>query len=135
MSERDRIEQILRQIYPARARGDLETIHRIFADDVHFALAGSPEASPVAARSNGAAEFRSLLAGLVQTFEMREPTILSMVIEPPKAAVHWRVNVRATETGKEATTELFDLIEFKDGRISSFLEFCDTALAAQLLGQ
>jgi ketosteroid isomerase-like protein len=135
MQDRNHIERTLRKAYADRARGDLDAIAAAFADDAHFQLAGSAEASAVAGRSKGGAEFRQHLTGLISTFEMRDPTILSMVIEGPKAAVHWRAHVRSTVTGMEATTELFDLVEFKDGKISSFLEFCDTALAARMMGK
>ena len=55
------------------------------------------------------------------------------VIEGSKAAVHWRSKVRSSLTGETVVTELFDLVEFEDGRISSFLQFCDTALAHRLM--
>jgi ketosteroid isomerase-like protein len=47
--------------------------------------------------------------------------------------VHWRVTARAPASGQSAVTELFDLVEVKNGRIASFLEFCDTALAARMM--
>ena len=36
-------------------------------------------------------------------------------------------------TGETVETDLFDLIEIENGRIKSFFEACDTALAARLL--
>jgi ketosteroid isomerase-like protein len=41
--------------------------------------------------------------------------------------------MRSSVTGQTVETDLFDLIEMEDGRIASFLEFCDTALAARLM--
>jgi ketosteroid isomerase-like protein len=32
-------------------------------------------------------------------------------------------------------TDVADFIEVRDGRITSFIEFCDTALAARLMGR
>jgi len=56
-----------------------------------------------------------------------------ILVEGDKAVVHWRGKIRSTVTGEIVDTELVDLFEFKDGRISSFVEFCDTALAARLM--
>ena len=36
-------------------------------------------------------------------------------------------------TGQTVETDLFDLIEMEDGRIKSFYEFYDTALAARMM--
>lgn len=58
-----------------------------------------------------------------------------MLIDGSKAAVQWHARIRSTVTGETVDTDLFDLLEMDDGRISSFLEFCDTALAARMMKQ
>ena len=57
-----------------------------------------------------------------------------MIVEGNRAAVHSRARVRAKATGDEAVTEMVDLVELQDGKISSFQQFCDTAVANRLLG-
>jgi ketosteroid isomerase-like protein len=37
-------------------------------------------------------------------------------------------------TKETVDTDLFDLVEIENGRIKSFIEFCDTALAARMMG-
>lgn len=133
MTDRATIEKTLRAAYDARCRGDVETICGIFCDSVHYEMAGSKEASPMPARVKGGADFRHVLEQQIKIFRMTDPEILSMVIEGQKAAVRWRAKVHSTVTGKTATTELFDFIEFKDGRIESFVELCDTAMAAKMM--
>jgi ketosteroid isomerase-like protein len=133
MSDRGGVEKVLREVYEARVRGDLDTIGRIFADNARFEVAGSSQVSPIPARVEGAG-IRPLVAQMIKTFQLSDLRILSMVIEGTKAAVHWRVKVRSGVTGETADTQLFDLLEVKDGRITSFVEFCDTALAARLMG-
>jgi ketosteroid isomerase-like protein len=54
------------------------------------------------------------------------------VVEGSKAAVRTRIKVTSTVTGQTAETETADFIEVKDGRIISFVQYCDTALAAKL---
>jgi ketosteroid isomerase-like protein len=134
MTSREDIERTLRDVYAARQRGDLDAIGRIFAPHARFQMAGS-NASPVAVRVEGAEQYRPLLAGMMKTFEVLDHQIVSMLIDGSKAAVQWRARMRSTVTGETVETDLFDLIEMEDGRIRSFLEFCDTALAARLMKQ
>ena len=132
MSERAQMEKTLREAYAARKRGDLDALAGIFAPHARFQMAGS-NASPIARKVVGAAEFRPLLAGMIQTFEILDYTIVSMLIDGQAAAVQWHAKMRSSVTGQTVETDLFDLIEMEDGRIASFLEFCDTALAARLM--
>jgi ketosteroid isomerase-like protein len=95
-------------------------------------MAGS-NASPIATLVEGAEQYRPLLAGMIKTFEILEHDILTMLIDGSKAAVQWRARMRSTVTGETVETDLFDLLEIEDGRITSFYEFCDTALAARMM--
>jgi ketosteroid isomerase-like protein len=134
MTSREDMERALRDVYAARQRGDLDAIGRIFAPHARFQMAGS-NASPVAVRAEGAEQYRPLLAGMMKTFEVLDHQIVSMLIDGSKAAVQWRARLRSTITGETVETDLFDLIEMEDGRIRSFFEFCDTALAARMMKQ
>jgi ketosteroid isomerase-like protein len=133
MQDRMLIEKTLRQAYAARMRGDVDEISRLFAPDARFEMAGSTQEGSPASRALGAPQIRSRIAELVNVFEMKDHQIVDMLIDGQKAAVHWRVHIKSTVNGTEATTDLFDLVEFKDGRIVSFLEFCDTALGQRMV--
>jgi ketosteroid isomerase-like protein len=133
MTERGEFERILRAAYAARKRGDVDAILQIFAEDARFELAGAYTASPIAVRTTGARDLRSVLTVLIGTFEWLDQDIKAIVIEGNRAAVHWRGRIRSTLTGETVETELVDLVELRGGRIASFIEFCDTALAARLM--
>jgi ketosteroid isomerase-like protein len=132
MTSRADIERILRDAYAARQLGDLDALAGIFAPHARFQMAGS-NASPIATLVEGAEQYRPLLAGMIKTFEVLEHDILTMLIDGSKAAVQWRARMRSTVTGETVETDLFDLVEIEDGRIKSFYEFCDTALAARMM--
>jgi ketosteroid isomerase-like protein len=128
---RAEIEQLVRKLYTARIAGDLDEMMRCLAPDVHFELVGDPTASPVAARSLGHDNIRPHLAALVYAFKFHSEDIITLIVEGSKAAVRSRARITSTLTGATIDTELADFIEFKDGRIVSFIQFCDTALAAK----
>lgn len=135
MNERAEIERIIRQAYAARKRNDLEACLKVFADKPVFRMAGAPVTSPVATASRGQIEVREAIGRLIQSFEWIDHTIVSIIIDGSKAAVHGRVKLESTATGDVVETDVADFIEIRDGRITSFIEFCDTALAARLMGR
>ena len=132
MSDRAQMEKALREVYAARKRGDLDAIGRIFAPHARFQMAGS-NVSPVATKVVGSEQYRPLLAGMIKTFELLDYTIVRLLIDGDTAAVQWHAKIRSSVTGQTVETDLFDLIEMENGQIASFLEFCDTALAARLM--
>jgi len=123
MTDRLKIDRLLRELYAARVRGDLDAVCRSFSDDAKFQIAGASKANPIAVTSVGVDEFRPLLALMIKAFKLSDPAILSMIIDGPKAAVHWRVKVHSRITGITVLTELIDVIEIRDGRIASYTEF------------
>jgi ketosteroid isomerase-like protein len=54
------------------------------------------------------------------------------LIDGAKAAVRARIRLTSTINGQSGETEVADFIEVKDGRVVSFVQFCDTAFAAKL---
>ena len=124
MIERVEIERLLLELYAARVRGDLAAVCATFTNDANFQVAGaSSNASPIAMKAVGVGEFRPLLAIMIKSFKLTEQTILTMLIDGTKAAVHWRAKVHSRITGTTVLTELIDLVEVKDGRIGSYTEF------------
>jgi ketosteroid isomerase-like protein len=134
MTDRAEIERIIHSAYAARKSGDLDAISQVFTDDAQFRLAGSVAASPVAVHAIGMKSFQAVLKEMITVFEWLDQEILSMVVEGSTAAVRWRGKIRSSATGETTVTELADFFEIKGGRISSLVEFCDTALAARMMG-
>jgi ketosteroid isomerase-like protein len=133
MTDRAEMEKIVRAAYAARVRGDVEEVVRCFAPDAHFELRGDPTASPVPVRTAGADQLRPRMAELTRLFTFHNHEIITLVIDGANVALRSRVALTSTLTGRTVETELADFIEVKDGRITSFVQYCDTALAAKLL--
>ncbi|MGH8218531.1 MAG: nuclear transport factor 2 family protein [Steroidobacteraceae bacterium] len=123
MPERIEVERLLRELYASRVRGDLEAVCACFTPDALFEIAGASQTSPLSMKTRGEEKYRSLLAIMVRTFKLRDQIIFSILIDGSKAAVHWRANVHSRITGTSVPTELVDLIEMREGRITSYIEF------------
>jgi ketosteroid isomerase-like protein len=130
MTERREIDRLLRELYAARVRGDLNAVCASFAKDADFRIAGQSHATPIAITSLGVDQLRPLMALMIKTFKLSDQTILSMIVEGAKAAVHWQARVHSRVTGMTVLTELVDLVEIRDGRIASYREFFVPSQAA-----
>jgi ketosteroid isomerase-like protein len=123
MTEREKIDGLLRGLYAARLHGDLDAMCKAFNGDAVFQIAGAGQVTSVSNRAVGVGEFRPLLAVMIKTFKLRDQVILNMLIDGAKAAVHWRAGVHSRITGTMALTEFVAIVETRDGRIASYLEF------------
>jgi ketosteroid isomerase-like protein len=123
MTNREQIDGLLRGLYAARLQGDLDAMCKAFADDAVFRIAGAGQVSAVSSQAVGVGEFRPLLAVMIKTFKLRDQVILDMLIDGMKAAVHWRAGVHSRITGTMALTEFVALVDIRDARIASYLEF------------
>jgi ketosteroid isomerase-like protein len=132
MADRASIENVIRDAYAARMTKDLDAIMRIFTPDAAFHLVGSPAVFAGAMRFKGEANLRAGIGALIASFDFLEQRLITSVIEGNKAAMHWGLRFRHNPTGEIHETELFDLWTIEGGRVVSLVQFCDTALAAQL---
>jgi ketosteroid isomerase-like protein len=123
MSDRQQIEQLIRELHTARVEGNLEALCALYADEARLRIAGSTDGKPIAIAAIGINEIRPWLSILVKTFRLTQYTILSLSVDVPRAAAHWRVDIHSKITGVVVPTELVDLIDVRAGRISSHIEF------------
>ena len=133
MTDRQAVENLLEELYAARVRGDLDAVARLFAANATFQVAGTDDASPLPTLVKGNSGIKSLMQGMIANFEVSDFTIVEMLIDGPSAAVRWQATFMYTKTGRMFATELADFITVADGKVVSFIEFLDTALAAKVL--
>ena len=123
MTDRLTTEQVLRELYQARASGQLERLCGLFCADARFRISGSTDSKPIAIVANGIDEIREWLGTLVKTFRITNHEIFPMFLDGPRAAVHWKASIYSRITGAAVSTELVDLVELRDGQIVSYVEF------------
>jgi len=114
---------MIQQLHAARVGGDLAGLCRLFADQGRFEIVGASADKPIAIRANGLAEFKPWLSMMVKVFRLTDYSLLSLVVEWPRATVHWRADIYSKVTGVTVPTELVDLVELGGDRILSYTEF------------
>src|SRR5580692_6093130 len=112
VAERVVAERMIQQLHAARVGGDLAGLCRLFADQGRYEIVGASADKPIAIRATSIAEFR-----------LSDYTLLSLVVEWPKATAHWRTDIYSKVTGVTIPTELVDLVELSEDRILSYTEF------------
>jgi ketosteroid isomerase-like protein len=117
------IEKLLQQVYAARTEGQLDKLCALFAADATFKIAGASDGKPIAIVARGAPEIRTWLGMMLKTFKLSRFQMLSVAIDGSRAAVHWQVDIHSKITGVIVPTELVDLVEVSDGRITTYREF------------
>ena len=123
MAERVVAERMIQQLHAARVGGDLAGLCRLFADQGRFEIVGASADKPIAIRASGIAEFRPWLAMMVKVFRLTNYSLLSLVVEWPRATAHWHADIYSKVTGVTIPTDLVDLVELNDDRILSYTEF------------
>lgn len=123
MIGRQETEQLLRDLYAARVSGNVAAVYEKFSPDARFQISGASHSTPVAVTAVGAGEYRPLLAIMIKTFKLSDEQIVSLLIDGTKAAVHWRAKIFSRLTGTTVLTDLVDMIEIREGRIGSYIEF------------
>ena len=117
------VEKLLEHLYVARTEGQLDQLTALFAADATFRIAGASDGKPIAISARGSAEIRTWLAVMLKTFKLNRYEQLGTVIEGTRASVHWRVDIHSKITGVIVPTELVDLVEVSEGKISGYREF------------
>ncbi len=123
MAERVVAERMIQQLHAARVGGDLAGLCRLFAENGIFEIVGASAEKPTAIRAKGLADFRPWLAMMVKVFRLSDYTLLSLVVEWPRATAHWRADIYSKVTGVTVATELVDLVELSEDRILTYTEF------------
>jgi ketosteroid isomerase-like protein len=123
MTDRVEVEQLVRELHAARLEGNLDRLCRLYSEEARLRITGSSDGKPIAIAAIGIKEIRPWLSILVKTFRLSQYTLLSLTIDVPRAAAHWRVDIHSKITGVVVPTELVDLIDARAGRIASHTEF------------
>jgi ketosteroid isomerase-like protein len=106
MMKRDDVLNLMREVYAARVKDDVELLST-----------------------------RKALQMLVAAFEFLACDIVDAVVEGERAAIRVKLRVRARATGAIAETESLDLVAIRDGKLAAYTQFFDTAVAERLMAR
>lgn len=123
MSQRAVVEHLITQLHAARLKGDLDGMCALFSPTGIFKIAGASADKPISIVADGIDAFRPWLSMMTKVFRLSDYELTTLVIEGPRAAVHWHADIYSKVTGVTVPTELIDMAEIRDGRIVAYTEF------------
>jgi ketosteroid isomerase-like protein len=132
MPDRKTFLCIIDAVLAARTSGDKAGVAKHFADHATIRIAGQD--SLLSHMTTGGGPAVPTAEALMDAFRFHHFERLDAVVEGDKAAVLWKVEV-SYAGGQPVTTEIYDLWTMgADGKLTSVVQFVDTALAAKLTG-
>jgi uncharacterized protein len=129
MSEQENTN-IVKQTYECFLRGDIESLLKLYADDVQWEVYGPPSIPTTGAR-NGLPEVAQFFAQVndsleVQSFEPRE-----FIAQGDQVAVLGHYTWTAKPTGRSFSANWAHVVSLRNGKITRFREYTDTAAAVE----
>lgn len=122
-------------VYEGFARGDLEAVLELMDDDVRWWHPGEPDQFPLAGEFIGREGVRQFFDAAISNLENLGQEIESCFTLGDQVALVGQETYRVRSTGKEYFTRWVHLYTVKDGLITDFEEFADTAAIAAAFRQ
>lgn len=128
--ENDKVRAQLETILDSMRRDDLDAVLRCFAPDVLYM--GGTSVLYAAMQRQGRDGLAQALRAIHVEYEILETSLEQLVVEGDQAAVLRISRLRHRGTGRTAIVPTWNFLRFRDGLISEFSEFPDTAAFADL---
>ena len=120
-----------KSLYAAFARGEIGTIVDACASDAEWHSGGRKEDFPAFAPRKGRAEIGTFFADVASVLEFSEFTPREYYCDRDKVFVTGYYAATMKKNGRRAASEWVHIFTFRDGKVSKFREFLDTASFAE----
>ena len=129
----ERTRALVHQLYDRFRHGDLDGVGALFADDIEWHIEGPSDVFRFCGPRKGRESAISTLRSLVEDYEhlVHEPRFI--LADGSRACIFARAEIRHRESGRVASADLCDLIEFSEGKVIWFRELFDTLSAAEMV--
>jgi ketosteroid isomerase-like protein len=112
---------------------DVEGTIKDFADNSSFIVnAKGMDIAGLGEPSVGKPAIRQALSALVDSYRFEGWRVVTLLIDGETASLSWQARVTCLPTGKSETFDGVDIVAFKDGKITSFRQSTDTAMAKKI---
>ncbi|WP_413991984.1 nuclear transport factor 2 family protein [Labrys okinawensis] len=133
MSDRDRIEAMVRETYARRCAGDIDGFMAMFGPEPRFRLAGDEILGDLTVEIRGHKDVRAVLERLTNAWDWSDYRVDAVVVDGDRAVVHGKGTMFYVPKQQRIATETLDILTIADGKITDFVEFCDTHMAARAM--
>ncbi|MCZ8183063.1 MAG: nuclear transport factor 2 family protein [Beijerinckiaceae bacterium] len=125
---------MIERVTLARAAGDVEAVLAELSDDVHYEVMGQIAGQPISPVIRGRVALRSHFKGLFERWVWNGMTVRNIVIGTDNAAVETTGTMIHTVSNQRFQTDFCAMLGFRDGKISTIREYCDSFTIVRIAG-
>lgn len=125
MSEQQNVD-VIRRGYDAFARGDLETMLGLFDENIEWTSPGPPEL-PTAGTRRGHQQVAEFFKTVNDLFDFESFETTTFIADGDRVVVLGRDTARFKPTGARLTESFAHVYTLKNGKVTRFEEYIDTA--------
>ena len=129
MAEQDNV-RVVRDAYAAFQRSDIPGLLEILSDDIDWWTPGAPEQIPYAGRVGGREAVGRFFAKLDESEEFTHFEPEEFIAQGDRVAVTGNFKGRTRTAGREYDIDWLHVFTVRDGRVTAFREYLDTAALA-----
>lgn len=118
--------QVVRDLFAAYKRGDIDAILNGLTEDVTWEMPGPPHV-PAAGRRFGPGQVEDFFGTLRTTIDRLVVEPREFIAQGDKVAVIGHSAGRAKSTGREYVTDFVMVFTMRGGKVAEFREYLDTA--------
>lgn len=122
MSERENL-RVVQEGYAAFARGDVTAALSSYADDIDWAMPGSPDVIPYAGRRRGREQVAQFYATFPQTEEVEQMDLQDFIAQGDKVLVFGHYKGRVKSTGRSYAKDFIHAVTLRGGKVVKFREY------------
>ena len=121
--------EIVQSAYASFQRGDIASVLASCSDDVKWYLPGDPGVIPVAGLRDGVSGVAQFFSTLAETQDAEHFEPREFVSQGEKVIALGEYRWRVKKTGKVFTSDFAHVFTVRDGKVTGFHEYYDTAAA------
>jgi ketosteroid isomerase-like protein len=122
---------LAKNMYDAFGRGDIATIVKAVAPDISWQIIGRASDFPTLGARNGPSGVQEFFATVAQHLDFSEFSPNEFYPVGDKVFVLGRYAMTVKKTGRPIASDWCHVFTIRDGKVTAFREFTDTAQAAE----
>jgi ketosteroid isomerase-like protein len=122
MNEQENL-RIVQEGYTAFGRGDIAAALSSYADDVDWAMPGSPDVVPYAGRRRGRQQVAQFYSTFAQTEDVEQMELQDFIAQGDKVLVFGHYKGRVKSTGRSYTKDFIHVVTLRGGKVVKFREY------------
>lgn len=122
MNEQENLT-IVQDGYAAFGRGDVVAGLSSYADDIDWAMPGSPDIFPYAGKRSGLEQVAQFYSTFAETEEVEQMELQDFIAQGDKVLVFGHYKGRVKSTGRSYTKDFIHAVTLHDGKVTKFREY------------